>query len=96
MQSEIAKRKLDLLENAEKRHKREEERKVKEEEQKAKEYEMHERKQTFDEWEKIQENIQKLRKDLKGEEDELAKQDIRDDLARLMRKKKQLADLLGL
>ena len=52
MQSEIVKRMLDLLENAEKRHKREEERKVKEEEQKAKEYEMHERKQTFDEWEK--------------------------------------------
>ena len=57
MQSEIAKRKLDLLENAEKRHKREEERTVKKEEQKAKEYEMHERKQTFDEWEKIHENI---------------------------------------
>ena len=34
MQSEIAKRKLDLLENAEKQHKKEEERKVKEEERK--------------------------------------------------------------
>ena len=57
---------------------------------------MHERKQTFDEWKKIQENIRKLRKDFKGKEDELAKQDIRDDLAQLTRKKNQLAVLLGL
>ena len=53
----------------------------------------------FDEWERVQENIRKLRQDLKSssnEEGELTKQDIKDDISRLMRKKKELADLLEL
>ena len=102
----MAKRKLDLLESAEMWYIKEEEqkekeegRKEKEEERKEKEEERKERKQLFDEWERVQENIRKLRKDLKGlsnEEDELTKQDIKDDISRLMRKKKELADLLEL
>ena len=91
MQTELAKKKLDILERKEKRKEQEEKQKEKEEEQKEREEERKERSQLFEEWERIQANIRQLRKDLHDESDENMKADIKSDIEGLLKRKKEIS-----
>ena len=89
MQTELAKKKLAILERKEKRIEKEEERKKKEEERK-------ERDHLFQEWERIQASLRQLRKDMHDEPDGNMKADIKSDIVALMKRKKEISIKLGL
>lgn len=111
MRSEMAKQKLRYMEMDESRREKEEVRREKEEarreneekrrdneeRRREKEESRQERKTTFEEWEKIQANIRMFQKDLSNPAlDEEMKEELKEDIAGMKKRKNDLAQLLGL